>query len=154
MSTPPLNLNPSKTSRASSKPIGSLATESKDALGLSSATTTSSSSSLRTPKSSVSRKKPPGLDISRSIPSRAAPPNPGAPPNGTPASSRSNYHSKLSEQLAGLELADSKREKLDLKTEDLKVIGDLGAGNGGTVTKVIHAGTGLTMAKKVSDRAH
>ncbi len=50
--------------------------------------------------------------------------------------SGANYHNKLSEQLASLELGKVDGEKLDLRNEDLKFIGELGAGNGGTVTKV------------------
>lgn len=49
-------------------------------------------------------------------------------------SSGANYHNKLSEQLANLELGIE--YKLDLKNEDLKHLSELGAGNGGTVTKV------------------
>jgi hypothetical protein len=36
-----------------------------------------------------------------------------------------------------------------MKAEDLREIGDLGAGNGGSVKKVTHLPTGTTMAKKV-----
>lgn len=39
--------------------------------------------------------------------------------------------------------------KLDLKQEDLKVISELGHGNGGTVSKVMHLPTKTIMAKKV-----
>ncbi|KAH8592693.1 kinase-like domain-containing protein [Bisporella sp. PMI_857] len=39
--------------------------------------------------------------------------------------------------------------KLDLKREDLEVLKDLGAGNGGTVSKVRHMATGTIMARKV-----
>lgn len=39
--------------------------------------------------------------------------------------------------------------KLDLKSEDLVVIKELGAGNGGTVSKVMHATTKVIMARKV-----
>lgn len=39
--------------------------------------------------------------------------------------------------------------KLDLKSEDLIVIKELGAGNGGTVSKVMHATTKVVMARKV-----
>lgn len=39
--------------------------------------------------------------------------------------------------------------KLDLKNEDLIVIKELGAGNGGTVSKVQHAATKDIMARKV-----
>lgn len=40
----------------------------------------------------------------------------------------------------------------ELRDEDLKVVGELGAGNGGTVNKVLHKESGLFMAKKVSLR--
>lgn len=39
--------------------------------------------------------------------------------------------------------------KLDLRSEDLIVLKELGAGNGGTVSKVMHATTKVTMARKV-----
>lgn len=39
--------------------------------------------------------------------------------------------------------------KLDLRSEDLVVLKELGAGNGGTVSKVMHATTKVTMARKV-----
>ncbi len=39
--------------------------------------------------------------------------------------------------------------KLDLRSEDLIVLKELGAGNGGTVSKVMHATTKMIMAKKV-----
>lgn len=39
--------------------------------------------------------------------------------------------------------------KLDLRSEDLIVLKELGAGNGGTVSKVMHAATKVVMAKKV-----
>lgn len=38
---------------------------------------------------------------------------------------------------------------LDLKPEDLEIIKDLGAGNGGTVSKVRHIPTNTVMARKV-----
>lgn len=40
--------------------------------------------------------------------------------------------------------------KLDLRPEDLEVLKDIGSGNGGTVSKVKHLGTGTVMARKVS----
>ncbi|PWZ00758.1 putative dual specificity protein kinase Fuz7 [Testicularia cyperi] len=61
--------------------------------------------------------------------------------------SGANYHNKLTEQLASLELGVE--YKLDLKNEDLKTLSELGAGNGGTVTKVLHEKSGTVMAKKV-----
>lgn len=39
--------------------------------------------------------------------------------------------------------------KLDLRSEDLVVLKELGAGNGGTVSKVMHASTKVVMARKV-----
>ena len=39
--------------------------------------------------------------------------------------------------------------RLDLKAEDLIVVRELGAGNGGTVSKVQHAATKVVMARKV-----
>jgi mitogen-activated protein kinase kinase len=42
--------------------------------------------------------------------------------------------------------------KLDLQAEDLQMIKELGAGNGGSVDKVLHAPTKTIMAKKVSER--
>jgi mitogen-activated protein kinase kinase len=43
--------------------------------------------------------------------------------------------------------------KLDLRSEDLIVLKELGAGNGGTVSKVMHAGTNVVMARKVCSLA-
>ena len=40
--------------------------------------------------------------------------------------------------------------QLDLKSEDLIVLKELGSGNGGTVSKVQHAATKVIMARKVS----
>jgi mitogen-activated protein kinase kinase len=74
-----------------------------------------------------------------------------APPSAillTSASAqRSTYHSKLTEQIGKLEIG--RKSRLDLKMEDLKNVGELGQGNGGTVTKVEHLPTGTIMAKKV-----
>jgi mitogen-activated protein kinase kinase len=39
--------------------------------------------------------------------------------------------------------------KLDLRSEDLVVLKELGAGNGGTVSKVMHATTKVVMARKI-----
>jgi mitogen-activated protein kinase kinase len=54
----------------------------------------------------------------------------------------------LTEQMATLELGVE--FKLDLRPEDLKTVERLGAGNGGTVSKVMHIPTKTIMAKKVS----
>lgn len=42
--------------------------------------------------------------------------------------------------------------RLDLRSEDLIVLKELGAGNGGTVSKVQHAATKVVMARKVRHR--
>jgi mitogen-activated protein kinase kinase len=39
--------------------------------------------------------------------------------------------------------------QLDLKTDELVVLRELGAGNGGTVSKVMHPATEVVMARKV-----
>ena len=39
--------------------------------------------------------------------------------------------------------------QLDLRSEDLVVMRELGAGNGGTVSKVMHTATRVVMARKV-----
>ena len=44
----------------------------------------------------------------------------------------------------------SQKQKVgELSNEDVVVIGELCAGNGGVVTKVLHKPTGLIMARKV-----
>lgn len=53
----------------------------------------------------------------------------------------------LSEQLNSLEI--NVEFKLDLRAEELQEMNELGAGNGGTVTKVVHTATKTIMAKKV-----
>lgn len=136
-------------------------------------------------KSSISRKKPMGLDISKSIPkpSRAAPGLPGE--NGRLGMTE---HERLREDIAKLQLSSSsssasvmdsptspsyppqasdsssssvpkrtkgKKSKTDssgqelVKDEDLDVLRDLGAGNGGTVTKVWNKKRNCVMARKV-----
>lgn len=40
--------------------------------------------------------------------------------------------------------------QLDLKKDDLVILRELGAGNGGTVSKVMHPATKIIMARKVS----
>jgi mitogen-activated protein kinase kinase len=77
------------------------------------------------------------------------PASPSSPSSLIPTSSnRTDYHDKLTEQLATLEIG--LEFKLDLHAEDLELLGDLGAGNGGTVCKATHLPTKLIMARKVS----
>ncbi|KAI8923542.1 kinase-like domain-containing protein [Entophlyctis helioformis] len=55
--------------------------------------------------------------------------------------------SVLAPQLADLSIP--KNLQLDLKTEDIVVLQELGAGNGGTVSKVQHKPTNTIMARKI-----
>ena len=71
----------------------------------------------------------------------------GAP--SAPAKPTQNHDDdQLSNQFSTLEIGVE--FKLDLRAEDLQVIQELGAGNGGTVSKVMHVATKKIMAKKVS----
>lgn len=104
----------------------------------------------------AAKRKPPKMDLAKS---KGAVPNDGKKvtspglltvdaPGSAPASrNRTSYHSKLSEQLANLDVG---ADKLDLKLDDLEEMRELGAGNGGTVKLVKHVPTQTTMAKKVS----
>ena len=67
----------------------------------------------------------------------------------------------LEERLSELEMDDQQRQRMKfflcekqklgrLDDTDFQDLGDLGAGNGGVVIKVIHISTRLIMAKKVS----
>ena len=66
----------------------------------------------------------------------------------------------LQQKLLELDLDDQQRERLEeflsqkqkigeLLEEDFEKLGELGAGNGGVVTKVCHHPSGLVMARKV-----
>lgn len=158
-----------------------------------------SPSTFSLPKSSISRKKPPGLDISKSIlrPTRTAP---VLPSNGSSPGNFVSEADKLRDDIANLQLSSrstgsshsvealdsprafqsdssvasgpAKKEKNrdgkergdkekrkkrhkdkdgeDLvKDEDLEILHDLGAGNGGTVTKVWNKKRKCIMARKV-----
>ncbi|GAB7331395.1 hypothetical protein MBLNU13_g02819t3 [Cladosporium sp. NU13] len=76
----------------------------------------------------------------------AAPPKPATPPAGD---------SQIPGGLAGLNnekpdtLEIGVEFRLDLRSEDLVVLRDLGAGNGGTVSKVLHKPRNLVMARKI-----
>ncbi len=61
----------------------------------------------------------------------------------TDASDYTQLYEQLSELEIGLEM------RLDLRPEDFKSIDELGRGNGGTVSKVLHVRTNTVMAKKV-----
>ena len=66
----------------------------------------------------------------------------------------------LYKTLEGLELDDQQRKRLEsflnlkqkvgeLNLDDFEYLGELGAGNGGVVTKVLHKPSGTIMARKV-----
>lgn len=71
-------------------------------------------------------------------------------PSTPSLSSSSTASSALSSALASLDLELGVEFNLDLRNEDLLVLNELGAGNGGTVERVKHVPTGFIMAKKVS----
>lgn len=71
----------------------------------------------------------------------------------------------LHKSLEGLELDDQQRKRLEtfltqkqlvgeLSQDDFDNLGELGAGNGGVVTKVKHRPSGLIMARKVRVLMH
>jgi mitogen-activated protein kinase kinase len=194
--------------------------KSKPIPSLSSSSTTSSPSAFGSAKSSISRKKPAGLDISASIkPTRPAPGLPGSNPLGGPSdplddlseaeklrqdierlqlsSASSSSHSvmdspptspatgpgtpvpgavgvegsgsasgslslsgpsgstslkkKSASSVGGKKKSKTDKDGLELvKNEDLDILEDLGAGNGGTVTKVWNRKRNCVMARKVS----
>ena len=108
------------------------------------------------------KRKPPAMDLSKTKPKEPLPssnvdsssPNlltvtasPSTTPQTGTMQQKSNYHSRLTEQIATLDMNSEK--KLDLKNEDLKELAELGQGNGGSVKKVVHVPTGTLMAKKV-----
>ncbi|BGP27688.1 MAP kinase kinase (MEK) [Rhodotorula toruloides] len=72
---------------------------------------------------------------------------PTTPCLSSSSTSSRSYHNQLNEQLATLELGVEFR--IDLKNEDLEVLDELGSGNGGTVSRVLHVPTKAVMAKKV-----
>ncbi|KAI8817147.1 kinase-like domain-containing protein [Fimicolochytrium jonesii] len=84
-------------------------------------------------------------------PSRRARPRPILPIN----LDRLPSHQELESPSGGAlvpqlsELSLPQETKLDLKREDIEILQELGAGNGGTVHKVRHIPTGTIMAKKI-----
>jgi mitogen-activated protein kinase kinase len=97
------------------------------------------------PASSAADAQVPGSRASHNLSSRRVSNSQGADETIRP---RSILVDTLNEQMATLELGVE--FKLDLRPEDLKTIEKLGAGNGGTVSRVMHIPTKTIMAKKVS----
>ncbi|GAA5970645.1 hypothetical protein JCM3765_001180 [Sporobolomyces pararoseus] len=105
---------------------------------------TSASSLLSSASASASTSKPIQVSgSSRSGSSSSSTPSPNSLllPT-TPRSSTTSTTTSGSLEL-GVEF------KLDLRNEDLKVLNELGSGNGGTVSKALHLPTKVVMAKKV-----
>lgn len=75
---------------------------------------------------------------------------PATPSLSSSSTSSRSYHNQLNEQLATLELGVEFR--IDLRNEDLEVLDELGSGNSGTVSRVLHVPTKAVMAKKVRRR--
>jgi mitogen-activated protein kinase kinase len=74
-------------------------------------------------------------------------PAPKPPPTAENASRMGPANGKGDDNAAQLEIGIE--FNLDLKPDDLEIIKDLGAGNGGTVSKVKHIPTNTVMARKI-----
>ncbi|KAH6631198.1 kinase-like domain-containing protein [Chaetomium sp. MPI-SDFR-AT-0129] len=74
-------------------------------------------------------------------------PAPKPPPTAENAVRMGPANGKTDDNAAQLEIGIE--FNLDLKPEDLEIIKDLGAGNGGTVSKVKHIPTNTVMARKI-----
>lgn len=81
-------------------------------------------------------------------------------PSPTPNDAEPRRVENISKKLEELDLDDLQRERLEaflkkkrevgeLNSEDFEKLAELGAGNGGVVTKVLHKPSGLTMARKL-----
>jgi mitogen-activated protein kinase kinase len=96
----------------------------------------------------LKRKNVKGLMLKAEPPART--PTPSAQDAQVPGGIANDIYKEtdhLSGQLSTLEIGVE--FKLDLRAEDLQVIHELGAGNGGTVSKVMHQTLKTVMAKKV-----
>lgn len=100
------------------------------------------SDSFKLPKQSLKRPKAIGLTLNKAPPKAVNPSDGDSQIPGAIGNEDSNRTDTLE---IGLEF------KLDLRSEDLIVLKELGAGNGGTVSKVMHASTKVVMARKVSN---
>jgi hypothetical protein len=87
----------------------------------------------------LKRKNTKGLTLNKAPPKSPNPSDGDAQIPGALGNADSNRTDTLE---IGLEF------KLDLRSEDLIVLKELGAGNGGTVSKVMHASTKVVMARK------
>ena len=75
-----------------------------------------------------------------------------APKSSSPSGSDAQIPGGIGNDVARPDTLEIEVEfKLNLRSEDLIVLKELGSGNGGTVSKVMHAATKVVMAKKVRD---
>jgi len=65
-----------------------------------------------------------------------------------PVGGQQASYDQVTHQLDGIKLGTA-QTPLDLDNNNLRTLSELGSGNGGVVTKVVHIPTGITMAKKV-----
>ena len=74
--------------------------------------------------------------------------------SGHSSATSSQGSNDLSQRFNGLHLPseEDSAQRLELKNSNLRTLCELGAGNGGTVSKVVHIPTGIVMAKKVRVR--
>ncbi|CAL1286342.1 unnamed protein product [Larinioides sclopetarius] len=105
-------------------------------------------------KNKLNLKLPPGaIEVNNSEPPGSVDPN-------NDKSMLDTSFEALQKSLEGLELDDKQRKRLEafltqkqkvgeLINEDLENLGELGAGNGGVVTKNLHKPSGLIMARKL-----
>lgn len=91
----------------------------------------------------LKRKNVKGLALSAPPPAKT--PNPSEGDSQIPGALGNTESNRADTLEIGLEF------KLDLRSEDLIVLKELGAGNGGTVSKVMHATTKVIMARKVRE---
>ena len=69
-----------------------------------------------------------------------------AAPKPPPTAENANNNSKNGDDQLEIDIEFN----LDLRPQDIEVVKDLGAGNGGTVSKVRHIPTNMVMARKVN----
>lgn len=120
------------------------------------------------PPAKAPKKKPPAMNLAASKAAPKASAELGgdgmltvqpssAPPSGSVTSQRATYQNMLTEKIADMDLNASndrqgstgQQPRIEIKADDLREIGELGAGNGGSVKKVEHTPTGKIMAKKI-----
>ena len=76
--------------------------------------------------------------------------NPGPPKTPEPSAGDAQIPGGIGNNGGSMDTLEIGVEfQLDLKTDDFVMLKELGAGNGGTVSKVMHPATKIIMARKV-----